>query len=116
MLNMKIVFVLENYIPHIGGVEVVFKNLCEGLAELGHDISIVTHRIKGTPRHELINNVKVYRVNCLGSRYLFTFLAVPKIMKIAKKADLIHTTTFNGAPPAWLAAKLLGKKVVIEIQ
>ena len=27
---MKILFVLENYLPHIGGVEIVFKNLAEG--------------------------------------------------------------------------------------
>ena len=47
---MKILFVLENYTPHIGGVEIVFKNLSEGLAKLGHDISIVTHRLKGTKR------------------------------------------------------------------
>ena len=39
---MKILFVLENYIPHIGGVEIVFRNLCEGLAKKGEDISIVT--------------------------------------------------------------------------
>jgi|GEM_PF-2544938 hypothetical protein len=28
---MKVLFVLEYYSPHIGGAEVLFKNLCEGL-------------------------------------------------------------------------------------
>ena len=28
---------------------------------------------------------------------------------------MIQTTTFNGAPPAWLAAKLTGKKVVLTV-
>jgi len=30
---MKLLFVVENYLPHIGGVEVLFKHLCEGLAK-----------------------------------------------------------------------------------
>ena len=29
---MKVLFVLDYYSLHIGGAEVLFKNLCEGLA------------------------------------------------------------------------------------
>lgn len=112
---MRILFVLENYIPHIGGVEVVFKNLCEGLAKLGHKVDVVTHRLKGTKRFEVINGVNVYRVNCFHSRYWFTFLSIPKVLKLAKKADLMHTTTFNGAFPAWFVSKLLKKKCIITV-
>jgi D-inositol-3-phosphate glycosyltransferase len=112
---MKILFVLENYFPHIGGVEVLFRNLCEGLAEKGHRIDVVTHRLKGTKKHEIINGVNIHRVSCFGSRYIFTFFSVPKVLKLAKNADLIHTTTFNGAFPAWLASKILRKRCVITI-
>lgn len=112
---MKVLFVLENYLPHIGGVEMVFKNLSEGLVKRGHSVDIVTHRLKGTAKFEVINGVKVHRVSCLGSRYLFTFLALPKALSLARKADIIHTTTFNAAPPAWLAAKISGKKCVITV-
>jgi len=112
---MKILFVLENYYPHLGGVEVLFRNLCEGLASLGHDISIVTHRIKGTKKFEVLNDVKIYRVNCFHSRYFFTFLAIPKVFRIAKECDLIHTTTFNGAFPAWFVSKLSRKRCIITI-
>lgn len=111
---MKILFVVENYFPHIGGVEVVFKNLAEGLAD-GNDVFVVTHRLKGTKKYEIINGVKVHRVSCFGSRYLFTFLSIPAALRFAKKADIVHTTTFNGAPPAWLSAKLLGKPSVITV-
>jgi len=112
---MKILFVLENYIPHIGGVEIVFKNLSEGLANLGHDVSIVTHRLKGTKKFEIINGVKIYRINCFYSRYWFTFLSIPKVFSLAKNVDLIHTTTFNGAFPAWLVSKILRKKDIITV-
>ena len=112
---MKILFVCENYLPHLGGAEVVFKNLAEGFVKLGHEVSLITHRIKGTKRYELMGGVKVYRVNCFRSRYFFSFLAIPKVLKLAKKADVIQTTSFNGAPPAWLAAKLIKKPVVITV-
>ncbi len=112
---MNILFVLENYLPHIGGVETVFKNLTGGLVKRGHSVDLVTHRIKGTKRFEVINGVRVHRVGCFGSRYLFTFFSIPKVLKLARKADLIHTTTFNGAPPAWLASKLTGKKCLITV-
>ena len=115
MLKMRVLFVLENYIPHIGGVEIVFKNLSEGLAKLGHDVSIVTHRLKGTKKYEVNNGVKIYRVNCFHSRYWFTFLSIPMVLNLANKSDLIHTTTFNGAFPAWFVSKLSGKKCIITI-
>jgi len=112
---MNILFVLENYIPHIGGVEIVFKNLSEGLVKLGHNVSIVTHRLKATKKFEIINGVKVYRINCFHSRYWFTFLSAAKIFSLTKNADIIHTTIFNGAPPAWFISKLRKKPCVITV-
>ncbi|MBS3119284.1 glycosyltransferase family 4 protein [Candidatus Woesearchaeota archaeon] len=114
---MKILFVLENYIPLIGGVEALFRNLCEGLAAMGHDVTVVTHRAKGTKSYELINGVKVHRIWVPGffSRHFFTFLAVPKAVRLAGKSDVIHTTTFNGGPAAWITGKLAGKKVLITV-
>lgn len=112
---MKILFVCENYLPHIGGVEIVFKNLAENLVENGHEVILVTHQLKGTKKVEMINGVKVYRVPCFDNRYLFTFLSVPKVFQLAKNADIIQTTTFNGAPPAWLVSKLRKKPCLITV-
>ncbi len=112
---MKILFVIENYLPHIGGAEIVFKTLAEGLVKEGHSVDLITHRLKNTPAFELIDGVRVHRISCLQSRYLFTFLSVPKVIRLAREADIIQTTTFNGAPAAWLGGKLTGKKVVLTI-
>ena len=87
---MKILFVLENYLPHIGGVEIVFKNLSEGLVSRGHNVSIVTHRLKGTKRFEIIKGVKIHRINCFHSRYWFTFLSIPLVLKLARKSEVIR--------------------------
>ena len=113
--KLKILFVLENYSPHIGGAEIVFKNIGEGLVKQGHQVSLVTHQLKNTKKFEIINGVRVYRVPCFDNRYLFTFFSIPKVLKLAKKVDIIHTTTFNGAPPAWLASKICDKPCVITI-
>lgn len=112
---MKILFVIENYLPHVGGVEAVFRNLAEGLAKKGNTATIITHRLKGTAAEETINGVKVKRVSCFGSRYLFTFLSIPAAVAAARNADIVHTTTFNGFFPAWVAAKLNRKPLVATI-
>ncbi|MBI2144945.1 glycosyltransferase family 4 protein [Candidatus Woesearchaeota archaeon] len=112
---MKVLFVIENYLPHIGGVEMVFKNLAEGLVKAGHTATILTHRLNGTTKEENLNGVKIKRVDCLDSRNLFTFLAIPAAISAAKDADIIHTTTFNGFLPAWIAAKVSGKPLVATI-
>jgi glycosyltransferase involved in cell wall biosynthesis len=112
---MKILFVLENYHPHIGGVEVLFKNLAEGLVKKGYEVKVITHRIKNTKKFEILNGVKIYRISCLNNRYLFTFFSIPKAIYLARDADIIHTTTFNGAFPAWFASKILRKRCIITI-
>ena len=113
--QMNILFVCENYLPHYGGAEVVFKNLAERFVKNDHAVSLITHRLKGTDKKENINNVQVHRVPSLHSRYLFTFSSIPKAIKLAQHHDIIQTTTFNGAFPAWLAGKLTGKPVVLTI-
>ncbi len=114
---MKVLFVLEYYYPHFGGAEVLSRNLCEGLATKGHEVTIVTIRLPDTKSFEIINNVKVHRVKVpqKGDRYWFNFLSVPKVFQLARQADLIHTTTYNGAFPAWLTSKLRGKKALITV-
>lgn len=112
---MRILFVCENYFPHLGGAEVVFKNLAESYVKLGHQVTILTHLLPGTKKKETVNNVSLVRISSLNSRYLFTFLAVWKAISLARRHDLIQTTSFNGAPPAWLAGKITKKPVVITV-
>ena len=112
---MKILFVCENYYPHYGGAEVVFKNLAEGFAKAGHQVLVLTHQLKNTLSQESINKVSVHRISSLHSRYIFSFVAILPALKQARSADIIQTTTFNGAFPAWIAAKIRRKPVVLTV-
>jgi glycosyltransferase involved in cell wall biosynthesis len=114
---MKILMVLEYYPPHIGGVETLFENLAEKLAEMGHSVEVVTCQLPESPHYEKKGGVHIYRVRVpgIGRRYWFTFLALPQVWKLAKTCDVIHTTTYNGAFPALVVSKLRRKKSLITV-
>jgi len=114
---MKILYVLEYYYPHIGGVEILFQKLAEGAAKKGHQVRVVTIRLSGTQKKENINGVEVVRLEMpkMGQRYWFSFLSVFKLISLAKGYDLIHTTTYNAALPAWLVGTILNKKKIISV-
>jgi len=114
---MRILFVLENYFPFIGGAEVLFKNLCEGMVAMGNDVTVITSSLPQAPYNEMVNGVNVLRVQTprKGSRYWFTFLAIPQALKRVKQYDIVQTTTYNGAFPAWLAAGQAGRKCIITV-
>jgi len=110
---MKILFVLENYYPHIGGVETLFHSLAHKLSDQNHQVVILTTlKSKHDPTYEKIGNVQIYRKNYFN-RYIFTFFAFFAAFRLAKDCDLIHTTSYNAAFPAWLAGKLRRKKILI---
>lgn len=111
---MRICFIVEYYHPHIGGVEYLFKQLAEGLSKRDHDVRVLTRRLKGTPKHETIGGVAITRVRT-WNRYFFSFLSIPKALTLTKACDVIHTTTFNGAFPAWVASRVRGIPAVITI-
>jgi D-inositol-3-phosphate glycosyltransferase len=115
--RLKVLFVSEYYLPHVGGAEVLFANLAEALAREGCDCHVVTSMLPNAKKYERIKGVKVHRVRVprKGARYWFTFLSIPTVIMTARRVDLIHTTTYNAAFPAWLASKLLRKKAIITV-
>lgn len=114
---MKICFVAEYYEPHVGGVEIVFKNLAERLAKLGHKSTVVTTSQPRAEAHEIANGVEIFRVAVprFRDRYWFAFFALPRVFMAARNCDVIHATTYSAAFPAFLASRLLRKPCVITV-
>ena len=112
---MKILFVLDNYVPYIGGAETMFQHLAEGLVRKGYQVKVVCPLIiKNSLKREQLNGVEIYRCQS-GGRYLYTLLALPTVWRLAHSSDIVHTTTYNAAPVAWLVAKLHKKRIIITI-
>jgi glycosyltransferase involved in cell wall biosynthesis len=113
----RFLFVLEYYYPHIGGVEVLFQNLAAALVAAGHRVTVLTLRPPGAARQERLNGVDVVRVDTprWAPRYWFMPLAVPAALRLARKADLIHTTTYNAALPGWVASMVCRKPAAITV-
>ncbi|MBC34702.1 MAG: hypothetical protein CL663_01475 [Bacteroidetes bacterium] len=110
---MKVLFVLENYYPNIGGVEKLFKTLAESLPPKGYSVSVLTRKSeKDLPEHEVINGVNIYRIKTFN-RLFFSLFSIPKALKLAKEADIIHTSSYSAALPARIAAKLSGTPSLI---
>ncbi len=69
---MKILFITHLYHPAIGGAERVFRRIAEGLAGLGHDVTVLTsdalstdhyydHAPSGIPLREILGGVEIIR-------------------------------------------------------
>ena len=115
---MKILYIVDNYYPHIGGAELLFQLLAEGMASENHTVMVLTP--KNFPDYldeEVYNGVHIIRqpVPPFAQRYFFTFLAIFKAISLARQHDIIHTATFNSIPLAWLAGKLTRRKTVLTV-
>lgn len=111
---MRVLFVLDYYDPHIGGVELIFKRLAEGLFSRGHHVKVITTHPGGAPKNEINQGVDIERVDPISSldRYFFTFFSVPSVAREAPRYDIVHTTAYNGALAAYSVARLAKRPVV----
>lgn len=110
---MKVVFILEHFYPYIGGVEKLFLQLTKKLVLEKNTVRVVTTRFDKTlPQREIIDGVEVIRLN-LRNRYIFTLLGVFFLKKYVKDFDIIHTTSYNAAFPAFFIGLSSKKKCIV---
>lgn len=110
---MKFLFVLEHFSPYLGGAEKLFQQVTTLLVAEGHEVEVVTTLFRADlPIKENMHGVRIRRVKCYN-RFLFTLFSLPVLLRAARRADIIHTTTYNAAFPAWLVAKIWRKPSVI---
>ena len=110
---MKILFVLEHFYPYLGGAEHLFWTLAKALVKKGCKVAVVTTRFKkDLPKVEHIEGISIHRVDCYN-RFLFSFFSLPVILRLLPEYEIVHTTSYNAALPAWVAARLRKKPAVI---
>jgi len=109
---LKILVVLESYYPNIGGVEELFQSLCEGLVRHGHAVTVFTTHEPSQHAHTFVNGVEVRRLR-FRSRYGFSLFSLPTLCRLSIDCDVMLTTSYNAALPAWVAARWRHKKIVV---
>ena len=116
MTPRRLLFVLEQFHPNVGGVETLFAAIATALVTKGVTVQVLTRRLPGTAKREVWNGIEIVRVTApFGRRYAFTLAALPAALRLARGADLVHTTTYNAALPAWLAARMTGTPIAITV-
>ena len=115
MKPLRLLFILDNYWPHVGGAERAFKALCEGMAGRGHTVTVLTQGHAGSPAQEVSAGVRIVRAASGKNRYAFSAAAIAPALRLARQADVIHAATFNAAPVGSLAGLLTRKPTVLTI-
>jgi glycosyltransferase involved in cell wall biosynthesis len=111
---MKVLLHCVYYPPEIGGLESHVAGLAEGLAARGHAVGIITSRSRSElPRIEMRNGVQVERTwfpsrSPLGWA-LHALGSIPKTIRRARRADILHAQTFASVVPVAVAARLAGR-------
>jgi glycosyltransferase involved in cell wall biosynthesis len=116
-VQVKILFILTYYRPHVSGLTIYVERLARALAARGHEVTVLTSRyVKDLPDEETVDGVRVVRVP-VALRFnkgvlmpAFSCLAWQEI----KSHDVvsIHLPQVEGAL-ASLLARLAGRKPII---
>jgi glycogen(starch) synthase len=103
--------------PEVGGLESHVYHLARALAGRGHSVAVVTSLSRaGAPAHELLEGVEVWRTwfparNPAGW-IAATLGAIPRMLKVARDADVVHAQDFPSVVPAAAARRASGAPLV----
>ncbi|MGC9047933.1 MAG: glycosyltransferase, partial [Caldisphaera sp.] len=94
---MRVVHVVHNYWPVVGGIEGVVKGLAEGMTKRGHEVHVITsnYSSKGRIKEEVVEGVHVHRIKSV--RFVFPDLTYPLDVprELLKSADVLHGHSQN---------------------
>lgn len=103
--------------PEVGGLESHVFQLCRWLVHDGHQVSIVTSRsLPGVPSFEIMDGIHVWRT-WFPSRSPAGWMAhaafsTPRLVSLAKDADVVHAQAFASIPPGAVARAARGVPLV----
>ncbi len=94
---MRILLVISQFHPIVGGAERQAQALARGLMERGHEVEVVTRRRAGLPAKESVDGIPVLRgirTTSVGPLYTLTYVGSLSrlVLSPAHRADVIHVT------------------------
>jgi glycosyltransferase involved in cell wall biosynthesis len=126
---MRILYITQFFDATRGGGEVVFYSIAKHLAEKGHKVFVIRHKIHGeNSREKLSPNLKVYSVNpCLeykgglpstmNQNLLYILNAVRLGLKVIREEniDVIHANNYAPVFVGIILSRLTGRPIIITI-
>ncbi|MBI4214470.1 glycosyltransferase family 4 protein [archaeon] len=121
---MRILHVNPFFYPYIGGTENYIYDLSTRLVKRGHDVTVLTAKLKGTKEEENVDGIRVVRVPSLVLSWLPPPLPPPyaiapaaaqKCAELARRNDVIHLHNrfFISFASAALRARKNAKKPLV---
>jgi glycosyltransferase involved in cell wall biosynthesis len=112
---MKVLHIVEHYLPFLGGVEVNTHEIAKRLVRDGFEVEVVCEREKGTMEYEVLDGVRVHRVfnlRLVKLKYDIGRIAPKMLLSTARNdADIIHAHAYGYFPT--YASFFSGKPTVI---
>jgi glycosyltransferase involved in cell wall biosynthesis len=110
---MKIAHVVSTFFPKTGGMGQVCFDESSKLTELGHEVSVFTLRYPNTPKEEIKNNFKIFRLQPVF-RFGDAGVALRLFFKL-KNFNIVHLhyPFYGSAHFVWLAKLVFGQRYVI---
>ncbi len=124
---MKILVLTHEYPPVGGGGGQVAQDICLGMVERGHEITVVTAHMQGFPKEEIDNGICLHRIPSLRREafradllamggYVLAGLWVCYRLIKRWQPDLIHVHfAVPGGALAWMLSKMTGIPYVMTI-
>jgi glycosyltransferase involved in cell wall biosynthesis len=117
---MKVCIFTETFHPVTGGGETQARVLAEGLTGHGHEVIVLTRRSDARlPRWDALGPVAVRRLGPSGrgqfKKWGLVLTGLPALLRLRRRYDLVFVSGFRILGiPAVMAARLLGKRVVLK--
>jgi D-inositol-3-phosphate glycosyltransferase len=108
---VRILLVSSYFLPHVGGVERFVAVLAEGLADRGHEVTVLCCRTQRSPREENVGRFRIVRVPAANGaeRRFGTPLPLPSPLafsraasRLVRSADVVHAQDAL-YPTTWVA-------------
>jgi glycosyltransferase involved in cell wall biosynthesis len=104
---MRLLLVTRGYPPRIGGVETLCRQLAEGLARRGEDVTVVTYggRAGGVERRGDEASYRVIRLPSRGDTFEWSWRIVPVLRRLRFDVCHVHNLHATVAGAVWASGR-----------
>ena len=111
---MKVVMVIQNFYPSIGGAERQALTLARELVKKHVSVTVLTRRVRGSRAREFMDGVEVRRLGT--DAFSFMVCSFAWLIFSRRRYDIIHAHIGSShAVSAAFAGRLLNKKTIVKL-